>query len=202
MSNYGRNFELRVAPVSKDRSGRNFLDGTAVPIGAPLVYSTGGTLGANNELGLRPFVLAADNAYTPLPGQGGVAVYEYGPAAFAGDDAMLTTFSDKDVVPAGAAVQVVSGTYVKVVLRNVPAFTFNNVRAYAGRDMIATGDTAGLAPGDGLIPGTGNDTDGYWKANGTADIATPGEAWLIVERVGSFEIHGETGFECEARLNF
>ena len=202
MSNYGRNFEFRVAPVSKDRSGRNFLDGAAVPIGAPVAYGTGGTVGTLNELGLRPFVLAADEAYTPVPGQGGVAIYEYGPSAFAGDDIMLTTFSDKDTVPAGAAIQVVSGTYVKVVLRNIPAFTFSSVRAYTGRNMIRPADTGTLAVGDGLIPGAGTDSGGYWKANGSVSVATPGEAWLIVERIASFEIHGETGFEVEARLNF
>lgn len=202
MSNYGRNFEFRVAPVSKDRSGRNFLDGDAVPIGAPIAYGTGGTLGTENELGLRPFVLAADGASAPLPGQGGVAVYEFGPAAFAGDDVMLTTYSDKDMVPAGAAVQVVGGEYVKVVLRNVPAFTFSTVRGYTGRNMIEPTEALALVVGESLIPGAGDDVNGYWKSGGVADVATPAGTWLIVERVGTFDIHGETGVEIEARLNF
>lgn len=202
MSNYGRNFEFRVAPVSKDRSGRNFLDGASVPIGAPVAYSESGTLGTENELGLRPFELAADGASAPLPGQGGVAVYEFGPAAFAGDDAMLTTYSDKGMIPAGAAIQVVGGEYVKVVLRNVPDFTFSSVRDYAGVNMVNPTDAAALSVGDALIPGAGDGTDGYWKTGGTADSATPAGAWLIVERIGTFDIHGSAGIEIEARLNF
>ena len=202
MSNYGRNFEFRVSPISRDRSGRNFLDNNTatpniLPIGAPVVYGTTGVLGEANELGLRPFVLAAADADKPAPGQGGVAVYEHGPNAFAGDDAMLTTYSDKGYIPAGAAIQVVGGTNVKVVLRNVPAFTFSNVRAYTGRNMILPASASAAVVGDGLTPGAGDDSDGYWKIAGDAD-----STWMIVESVSSFDIHGQTGVEIEARLNF
>ena len=116
MSTYGRNFEFRVAPKSVNRSGRYYLAGTDdVAIGAPVIVDDPAT---ENDLGLVPVVLATGATNKPIPGQGGILVYEYGPAAFAGDDPWLTTYSDKDVAPAGSAVQVVNGDYVKVVLRN------------------------------------------------------------------------------------
>lgn len=201
MSNYGRHFEFRVAPISKHRSGRNFLDSaTAVPIGAPVTYSTGGPLGEENGLGLRPMVLAAQAASAPAPGQGGIAVYEYGPAAFAGDDAQLVTYSDKMTVPAGAALQVVNGDYVKVVLRNVPAYTFNGTRSYAAINMIDPDEIDSLEPGDGLLPGPGSDAEGYWQVD--ANMGASPTSWLVVERVTSINFHGESGYEVEARLNF
>jgi hypothetical protein len=189
MSNYGKNFEFRVAPHGGQRSGRFYLDETsAIPIGAPVIYADG----SENALGLLPVELATGATGTPAPGLGGIAVYEYGPAAFAGDDPWLTTYSDKDKVPAGAALQVVSGVDVKVVLRNTVDSTFLNTRDYDGRVMVAgLGATVSVAVGDYLTPGTGNDSAGYW-----AETADPTEAWLVVTKVDN-----DRG-EVEARFVF
>ena len=186
MSNYGRNFEFRTPPQSSQRSGRYFLDaGTStIPIGAPVVSTADGTV---NELGLHPVTLATSAQARPLPGEGGVAVYEYGPAAFADNDPFLTTYSDKDVVPALAALQVVSGPDVKIVLRNTDDETFLNTREYTGRTMVAGSPaTITVDVGEYLTPSTGNDTAGYWEVTATAS-----EAWLVVTKVdmdrGEFE---------------
>ena len=190
MSSYGRNFEFRVPPHSSNRSGRHYLvDTTALPIGAPVVVDTGS---AENDLGLAPVSKATTAQVAPKPGEGGIAVYEYGPAAYAGDDPFLTTHSDKDTVPAGAAVQVVNGPDVKIVLRNTADETFLNTRAYTGRTMVAgLGATLTLVVGDYLTPGTGDDTDGYWQETSTAS-----EAWLVITKVDNDRL------EVEARLAF
>ena len=188
MSSYGRNFEFRVPPRSENRSGRYYLDWpTDVAIGAPVVNSGG----SENGLGLAPVALATGAQDAPKPGEGGVLVYEYGPAAYAGDDPFLTTYSDKDVAPAGDAVQVVNGEYVKVVLRNTTDETFLQTRSYTGRVMIAGLGATSIAVGDYLTPGAGNDDDGYWTETSTAS-----EAWLVVTKVD------EDRSEVEARLAF
>lgn len=190
MSSYGRNFEFRVPPHSSNRSGRHYLvDTTALPIGAPVIVDTSE---AENGLGLLPVTKATSAQAAPKPGEGGIAVYEYGPAAFAGEDPFLTTYSDMDTVPGSAAVQVVNGPDVKVVLRNTAAETFLQTRAYAARTMVAgLGATLTLAVGDYLTPGTGNDTDGYWE-----ETATASEAWLVITKVDN------NRSEVEARLTF
>jgi hypothetical protein len=188
MSNYGRNFEFRVPPHSSNRSGRHFLNAgsSTIPIGAPVRVTDDGTV---NALGLAPVTLetSGGDQTRPLPGEGGIAVYEYGPAAFAGDDPFLTTYSDKDVVPALAALQVVNGPDVKIVLRNTDDETFLNTREYTGRTMVAGSPaTVTVDVGEYLTPGTGNDTAGYWEVTATA-----GDAWLVVTKVdmdrGEFE---------------
>ena len=191
MSNYGRNFEFRVPPHSSNRSGRYFLDAgsNTIPIGAPVVSTLNGTV---NALGLHPVTLATGAQDRPLPGEGGIAVYEYGPAAFAGDDPWLTTYSDKDVVPALAALQVVNGPDVKIVLRNTDDETFLNTTDYEGRVMVAGSPaTVTVDVGEYLTPSTGNDTDGYWEVTATA-----AEAWLVVTKVDM----ARQEFEC--RLAF
>lgn len=191
MSNYGRNFHFRVPPHGGQRSGRFYLDngGADLVIGAPVVVDTSGDV---NDMGLLPVDKAAADAARPVPGMGGILVYEYGPAAFAGDDPFLTTYSDKDKAPAGKAVQVVSGTDVKVVFVNTEDRTFLNTRDYAGRVMVAgLGATPTLEVGDLLTPGTGNDNDGYWKATQTSS-----QAWLVVTAV-DYDRN-----EVEARLLF
>lgn len=190
MSSYGRNFEFRVPPVSQERGGRYYLAGDDdVAIGAPVKVDVSGDV---NDLDLIPVVLATGAQAKPLAGQGGVLVYEYGPAAFAGDDTNLVTYSDKDQAPAGAAVQVVRGFDVKVVLRNTEDSVFLQTRNYAGKTYVAgLGATPTLAVGDMLTPGTGNDTAGYWAETGTA-----ANAWLVITKVDT-----ERG-EVEAKLNF
>lgn len=190
MSSYGRNFEFRVPPKSVNRGGRYYnSDSIAIPMGAPVKVDTSGD---EDSLGLNPVLLATGAQALPKPGQGGIAVYEYGPAAFAGDDPFLTTYSDKDSVPIGAAVQVVNGDYVKVVLRNTEDQTFLTVTDYDGVTFAAgLGATLSLAVGDMLTPGTGNGTAGYW-----AETATAANAWLVITKVDN-----DRG-EVEARLNF
>lgn len=190
MSSYGRNFEFRVPPESADRQGRYYLaEGADVALGAPVKVDTAGD---DNSLGLSPVVLATGAQAKPNPGMGGILVYEYGPAAFAGDDPWLTTYSDKGDAPDGAAVQVVRGPEVKIVLRNTAATTFLQTRSYAARKMVAgLGATLTLAVGDMLTPGTGDDTDGYWAETANAD-----NAWLIVTKVDN-----DRG-EVECKLNF
>lgn len=190
MSSYGRNFEFRSPPESEERGGRYYLDETAaVMIGAPVKVDT---TGAENDLGLLPVNLATGAQAKPLPGMGGVLVYEYGPAAFAGDDTNLVTYSDKDSAPAGAAVQVVRGQDVKVVLRNTSDRTFLHTTAYAGKTMVAgLGATPTLAVGDMLTPGVGDSTSGFWAETGTA-----ANAWLVITKVDT--VRGEV----EAKLNF
>jgi hypothetical protein len=184
---YGKNFEFRVAPESADRSGRYYLDSaTAVVIGAPVVLTATG----ENDLGLAPVDIASEAAATPLPGQGGVLVYET--IQYIGDDPSLTTYSDKDTAPAGAAVQVVGGREVKIVLRNTSDTTFLNTRSYTGRTMVAgLGATPTLEVGDMLTPGVGDGTSGYWKE--TADVT---KAWAVITKVDA-----DRG-EVEARLTF
>lgn len=186
---YGKNFEFRVHPTSTNRSGRYYLSETsAVVIGAPVVLNADG----ENDLGLAPVELATGSQAAPKPGKGGILVYEYAPAAFAGDDPQLVLYSDKDTAPAGAAVQVVNGADVKIVLRNTDDSTFLNTRDYEGRTMVAgLGATPTLAVGDYLTPGVGNDNSGYWAETGTA-----ANAWLVITKVDA-----ERG-EVEARLAF
>ena len=172
MSTYGRNFEFRVPPVHGQRQSR-FYASTAIPIGAPVGSTTTFDTLNRQELELET------GAVAPVSGKHGILVYEFAPAAFAGDDAMLTTYSDKDTAPAGAAVQLVSGDEVKVVLRNTADRTFLNTRAYAGKTYVAgLGATPTLAVGDYLTPGTGDDTDGYW-----AETASATDAWLLITAV-------------------
>ena len=192
MSSYGRNFEFRVPPTGGDRSGRYHLaEGSDVPIGAPVVVDTSDSESAT--YGSAPVDLATGDQAIPKAGLGGVLVYEHGPAAFAGSDAALTTYSDMDTAPDGKLVQVVSGKDVKVVLRNTDAETFLNTRSYTGRTMVAGVGiaTPTVVVGDGLTPGDGNDTDGYW-----AETATAANQWLIVTKVDNDRK------EIEARLNF
>lgn len=187
MSSYGRNFEFRVPPKSSNRSGRFYLEWPSdIPIGAPVVLGTG-----EDALGRYGVNLATGEQTAPKPGEGGIAVYEYGPAAYAGDDPWLTTYSDKDVVPTGDAVQVVNGADVKVLLRNTVDETFLNTRSYTGRVMVAGMGATSVAVGDYLSPGAGNDDDGYWTETSTA-----ASAWLVVTKVDT-----DRG-EVEARLTF
>ena len=192
MSTYGRNFDFRVPPDGGDRGGRYALnaDNATVRIGAPVVVADG-----TSDTAGRLYVKLADGAQAiPKSGLGGILVYEYAPAAYAGNDPQLTTYSDLGTVAAGQAVQVVTGPEVKVVLRNTDASTFLNTRSYAGVKMFAgsISATPTLAVGDYLTPQTTpNDTNGYWVETGTA-----ANGWLVIVGIDS------TRGEVEARLNF
>ena len=187
---YGRNFEFRVPPRSGERSGRYYLDeASAIPIGAPVLVDVAGD---EDDMGLLPVNLATGAQDRPKSGLGGIVVYEHAPAAYAGNDPYLTTYSDIDTVPVGKAVQVISGDTVKVVLRNTDDETFLNTRDYTGRVMVAgLGATLSLAVGDYLTPSDGDDDNGYWE-----ETATESEAWLVVTKVDN-----DRG-EVEARFAF
>lgn len=208
MSTYGRNFDYRVPPKPQARGGRwaapaTLLSGSGagggtaagskggaglIPIGAPVVADlTAGFDSAGRQIVKLPAAGAAPNAMS------GVLVYEYGPAAYAGSDPFLTTYSDLDYAPLGAPVQVVSGDLnAKMVLTNVPASTFLSVRSYPGRIMVnGFGATATVAVGDYLVPGNGNDVDGYWQSQSSAT-----GAWAVITMVDS------TRLEVEARMLF
>jgi hypothetical protein len=214
MATYGRNFDFRVPPLHGQRGGRYAVSPTAltgagssgggaagtgrIPIGAPVVAD----LSAGLDSAGRQFVKLAsqgggssfDNLSNSaaLNGMAGIAVFEYGPAAYAGFDQMLTTFSDLDTVPLGAAVQVVSGTTVKVVLRNTVAHQFLGVRSYTGRTMVnGLGATATVAVGDYLVPGAGDDVDGYWQSTATEE-----GAWLVITSIDTNRL------EVEAKMLF
>lgn len=188
---YGRNLAFRVPPLHGQRGGRYVLPADAaadLPLGVPVRVAPGAVA---DSMGLLPVSLAT-GASAPVKGQSGLLLYEHAPAAFAGVDPALTTYSDVDAVPRGKAVQVISGDMVKVVFRNTEDRTFWNTRNYTGRTMVAgLGATPTLQVGDMLTPGTGNDDAGYWAETGSA-----ANAWLIVERVDA--ARGEV----EARFAF
>lgn len=192
MSTYGRNFEFRVPPVHGQRGGRyvhNPDAAAAIPIGVPVVSLDETSDALTDAL----IVGLASGAQAPIKGQCGIGIYEHAPAAYAGFDMALTTYSDIDTIPVGKMCQVVSGDMVKVVLRNTEDRTFLESREYEGRTMVAgLGATPTLAPGDFLTPATTpNDTNGYWQETGSA-----ANAWLIIEAVDN-----DRGL-VEARLAF
>lgn len=188
MASYGRNFEFRVPPVHGERGGRYTLGGSnALPIGVPVKAANGATP-STLYTGALPVALAT-GAQAPKKGTCGILVWEVDPGiGLGGVDPVVTTYSDYDTVPVGQQVQVVSGSQVKVVLRNTEDRTFLQTTNYAGRIMVPV---SGLAVGDYLTPGTGNDDDGYWVEDATAS-----NAWLIVTSVDT--ARGEV----EARLAF
>lgn len=173
MGTYGRNGEFRIPPRAERRHGRYVTPttGTRIPLWAPVQTS-----GADaDELGLTPIELVTA-ATAPKAGACGLLLYEWAPAAFAGDDPFLTTYSDKGDAPLGQAVQVIHGSEVKVAFVNTLDSTFLNNRDYEGRVMVAgMGATPVIAIDTLLTPGPGNDAGGYWQK--TTDAA---KAWLRV----------------------
>lgn len=188
MSSYGRNFDFRVPPLPEQRGARYITPSdVALPIGVP-VKVTATTVDAQ---GRNPVVLAT-GVTTKRSGTTGILVYEYAPAAFAGTDPNLTTYSDLGSAPLGAACQVVSGKTVKVVLKNTSARSFYGQRTYPGRIMVSgLGATPTVAVGDLLRPGVGDDTSGYWT-----ETSTEADGWLSVTGVDT------TRQEVEARMTF
>lgn len=191
---YGRNFEFRVPPSGGQRSGRFATPalgsdgaGAEFRIGVPVRGTT-----TFNTLGLQQ-VETAPVATPPVSGRYGILVFEHAPAAFAGDDPFLTTYSDKDTAPNGKAVQVVSGPEIKVVLRNTDDRTFLNTRDYEGKTFVeGFGATPTVIVGDYLEPNDSpTDTAGWWR-----ETSTRADAWLVVTKVDS--ARGEV----EARMLF
>lgn len=200
MASYGRNFDFRIPPEGVDRKGRFVLNITdlsaaalvaGVPLGAPVVLDT--TIAVSTSYSGAANVKLATGAQNPAPGISGILLYEHAPAAYAGFDPLLTTYSDLGTAPVGKLVQVVSDPDIKVVLKNTAQSTFLGTRTYAGRVMVAGVSiaTPTVAVGDYLTPGTGNDTAGYWTETSTA-----AQGWLRVTSVDT--VRGEV----EAQMTF
>lgn len=192
MSTYGRNFEFRVQPHGGDRSGRfiNPSDGSDIPIGAPVAVDTASGLDSDGRLEIA----LKDGAVAPVTGMHGIVVKEYAAWAFNGDDEVLTTYSDKDLVKAGDPCYLVSGTYVKVLLRNTNTNDFFGQHTYTARTMVAEAGgaaTPNVSIGDYLTPQTSpSGSAGYW-VKGTST-----NGWLVVTSVDV-----DRG-EVEARFTF
>lgn len=192
MSTYGRNFEFRVQPHGGQRSGRyiNPADGAAIPIGAAVVADTASGRDTDGRLEIG----YASASTEPVSGVHGIAVYEYAPNAFSGNDPLLTTYSDKDTIPVGKACYLVSGDEVVVVLRNTDEVDFYGQRTYDDRKMVdgLAGATPSVTVGEYLEPvSSPSDTNGYWQVT-----ATKANAWLVVTAVDN------TRQEVEARFMF
>jgi hypothetical protein len=191
MSNYGKNFEFRIAPHGTQRYGRVIVpdSGTALPIGAPVALD--GTVDVDSR-GFTTVALVT-GATAPITGKHGLAIYEFkNSEAFAGYDPSLTTYSDLNTIPLAAAIQLVSGPDVKVVFRNTSATVFLGQRSYPAFTMVAgLGATPTVAVGDYLTPGTGNSTSGFWAENATAS-----NGWFVVTNV---DVARQ---EVEARMTF
>lgn len=189
MGSYGRNGDFRVPPEPRERQGRYILDnaGVDVPQFAPVVV--GGTPDATLTDAL-PVDLAGQAVAPPLPGQGGIAIYEW--IDLNGLDPVLNGASDRDMVPSGRMCQVIRGEGVKLVLRNTEDRTFLYSRDYDGRTVVpGVGATPTVSEGELLTPGAGDDTSGYWEVTTDATLA-----WMVVELVDN------NRGEVEARLLF
>lgn len=188
MGTYGRNFEFRIPPRAERRHGRYAVpsSGTRIPIGAPVRATDDAD---PTSLDLQPVALATA-AGPPVVGMCGLVLYEHAPAAFAGVDPFLTTYSDLGDVPLGAAVQVIHGSETKVVFKNTVPSDFLDARSYLGRTMVAgMGATPTVSVGDLLTPGPGNDDDGYWQVT-----STPANGWLRVVHIDTTRLEVEAEF--------
>jgi hypothetical protein len=176
MASYGRNFDFRVTPMEYMRRGRFFLDqGADIPIGVPVATADAAppSLGYTEALPAK----LATGAQAPRKALCGLAVYEW--IDFNGLDPQIYGYSDRDTIPNGKLIQVISGVGVKVVFKNTADHTFMSQRSYKGRMMVAgMGATPTVKVGDHLSPGTGTDAAGYWAVNATAT-----NAWLRVSHV-------------------
>jgi len=213
MASYGRNFEFRIPPKPSARDGRFISPATALS-----GSGTGGGSGVGGSptgaVGLLPIGIpviadltagqdAMQNQYVKIPasdalitGQGinGLLLYEYGPAAFAGSDPYLTTYSDLGIVPLNVYCILVKGDpATKILLRNTTANSFLGIRPYAGRIMVngLGAGTATVIVGDYLVPGLGDDVDGYW-----ATTVTAAGAWAVIDSVDNARL------ELTARMLF
>lgn len=191
MSTYGRNFEFRTQPDGPGRQGRYINGASDFPIGAPAAVDTATAMNADGRLTVN---VQNGGTVPPKPGIHGIAVFEYAAWAFNGDDPVLVTYSDKDLVKAGAPCYLVSGPDCKVLLRNTKTTggnvagsglgvqfpTFFGQKTYATRDMVAgIGATPTVAVGDYLEPQSSpSDTNGYW-----VETNTRANAWLVVTSV-------------------
>lgn len=177
MSTLGRFAEFQVSPQPEDRLGGFKTGATAIAQLAPVRRPTATTTKDPID-GLIAVELAAANS-GPKLGETGLCVYEQLPELYniQRNVAPITQISDLVDAPPRRAIQVVHGTYVEVVFRNLSAddLLFEGIGEYEGRNMVNPTDLQTLAIGNLLTPGAGNSDDGFWKK--TSDAA---EAWLRV----------------------
>lgn len=184
MGVYGRFFDFAASPIPQHRQGFH-LTTEVIPQGAPFEVVPDSEPDANGRLPVR---LCTDSVGKPIPNQHGIALYEVPPRYYAGVDPLLTNPSDIVDIPAGVAIQAIHGTEVIGEWRNGDEFSFDGQRTYPGRVMVAgiSVATPEVFPTVLLMPGPGNDDDGYWQV--TDD---PDEAWLSV--VVATKIEGGLG---------
>jgi len=213
---YGRNLDIRIPPRAEARGARFLAPATpgtgvgakggtssfsggvgqitlpagCLPIGAPVVVNLDVP---EDAYGRQVVELAGEGALTTDQGIFGVALFEYGPAWSAGYDIYITTYSDMGFIPPGQAIIVVWGDpATKFVFRNTVPNQFLGIQNYPGRTMVAgMGATPTFSRGQYLVPGNGNDTDGYWQAT-----ATRAGAWAVITSVNPSRL------EVEAQLLF
>lgn len=192
--NYGRNVQMRQSPLPQHRLGRFINGAVQLPNGVPVRVPTGATTDGQKRLPLE----LATGAQVPKVGVSGILFFEWAFNWERGKDVAQTNPSDLDYVEALAPAQVVYGDEVKLAFvnttaRNFPTHAVGGGKAYTGRIMVpgVTVTTPGVAVGDLLTPGVGNDTSGYW-----AVTATAANGWLRVTSV-----NGATG-TVEAQMIF
>lgn len=175
MSTLGRFAEFQVSPQPEDRLGGFKTGSVAIPQLAP-VRRPSATTTKDIIDGLVAVELATA-ASTPKLGETGLCVWEQPYPNLLLDQPGIKRASDYIDAPRRTAIQVVHGTYVEVVFRNLSSedLLFEGLGEYDGRNMVNPTDLATLELGDLLTPGVGNDTDGYWAVTSTAS-----EAWLRV----------------------
>lgn len=159
MTTYGRFCSFRASPYPQQRDGHCRNGNAVLPQMAPVVIASQSAVDGRNVLAL------AGEAATPSP-NAGVILYEDPWFSRVGRDPVTTTSSDIDVVPANAPAQrVLLVGNVKILVQNLSAgdLDFDGMRSYDGRNMFKPADIAGLAVGDYVTPGAGNNTDGWWK---------------------------------------
>jgi len=174
---YNRNFHFLQGPRPENRLGR-YVANAITLIGAPVKVTANANIDAN---GMLPLDLATAPV-APLKTVHGILIWENPTADFPGRDPVLTREVDVDTCPAGAPVQLVSGSNVRVRLINTVANLFRGQTNYPARTMVAglTIATPTIVRGDMLTPGPGADATGYWQ-----ETADPTLAWLRVSAVNA-----------------
>ena len=178
MGTYGRNFDFRQSPLPQHRLGRFVTGDSAIPNGAPVIAD-----GDTDANGRRAFILAPSGTARPLPGQGGICLYEQPDAVYRGFDPGITRPSDMIDAPANTPAQMCHGTEVRLALWNTSEDDFRGMRAaspYPARVMVAgaSGATPTVEVDELIGPGVGTDADGYWQV-----VATEADAWAVVTEV-------------------
>lgn len=171
MGSNGRNFSWLQSPEREDRLGRYYAPASLL-FGTPVHVIDDTGLDENGQLHLE----LAPSGTAPRKGLTGIIDWVSPTAMPLGFDARMTRPSDIDHCPDEVSVQLCAGPATRIRLTNTVASTFQHQRPYTGRVMLGgLGATPTVHVGDFLVPGDGNDVDGYWDAQ-TDDT----DAWLIV----------------------